>query len=113
MAPLGVAPYLIRAIGVRAFRKIALTGERIDASKALQLGLAHDVVRHDELVTAIATLVEDLMHAAPGAVQSLKVHLLSVVDGAPLQSEIQGCESEIKEGVASFRESRKPRWYLA
>src|SRR5438067_4797488 len=41
MPPLGVAPFLVRAIGHRGFRRYGLSGERIAAVEALRLGLAH------------------------------------------------------------------------
>ena len=49
MAPLGVAPFLIRAMGHRSFRRYGLTGERIPAAVALRLGLAHEVCETAQL----------------------------------------------------------------
>ena len=44
MAPLGVTPFIIRAIGHRSFRRYGLSGERFGAAEALRIGLAHEVV---------------------------------------------------------------------
>src|SRR5258705_7559963 len=41
MPPFGVMPFLIRAMGHRPFRRYGLSGERIAANEALQLGLVH------------------------------------------------------------------------
>ncbi len=41
MAPFGIMPFMIRAIGHRAFRRYGLSGERIAAVEALRLGLVH------------------------------------------------------------------------
>ena len=49
MPPLGVAPFLVRAIGHRQFRRYGLSGERIAAAEALRLGLAHQVCAADAL----------------------------------------------------------------
>ena len=43
MPPLGVMPFLIRAMGHRSFRRYGLSGERIAAAEALRLGLVHQV----------------------------------------------------------------------
>src|SRR5262249_39097910 len=43
MAGLGVAPFLIRAMGYRSFRRYGLSGERITAAEALRIGLAHEI----------------------------------------------------------------------
>ena len=49
MAPYGVAPFLIRAMGHRSFRRYGLSGERIAAPEALRIGLAHEVCSADKL----------------------------------------------------------------
>ena len=49
MAGLGVAPFLIRAMGHRSFRRYGLSGERIAADDALRTGLAHEVCDADRL----------------------------------------------------------------
>src|SRR5262249_22462477 len=43
MPPLGVMPFLIRAMGHRSFRRYGLSGERIAAAEALRLGLVHQI----------------------------------------------------------------------
>src|SRR5215475_3577630 len=43
MPPLGVMPFLIRAMGHRNFRRYGLSGERIKAPEALRIGLVHQI----------------------------------------------------------------------
>ena len=117
LAPLGVAPFLIRAMGHRAFRRYGLTGERIAAADAVRLGLAHEVCEAGGLEAALARVTDDLLHGAPGAIAELKA--ASEPYASPSLATIAATRSahpaarspEAIEGIASFREKRKPRWY--
>jgi methylglutaconyl-CoA hydratase len=117
MAPLGVAPFLIRAMGHRSFRRYGLSGERIDAAEALRIGLAHRVCAAENVDETLAGITDALLHGAPNAIRELKADMdryaspsISAIlarkpSHAPTLSE------EAREGIASFKEKRKPRWY--
>jgi methylglutaconyl-CoA hydratase len=117
MAPLGVAAFLIRAIGHRAFRRYGLSGERIAAADALRLGLAHEVCATAALDETLLDIAEALLHGAPGAIRELKA--AAAPYASPPLSTITANRppahrektAEMQEGIASFREKRKPRWY--
>jgi methylglutaconyl-CoA hydratase len=116
MPPLGVAPFLVRAIGHRQFRRYGLSGERIDAAEALRLGLAHDVCGADALDATLERMADEFLLAAPGAVRTLKnaaaqyasPTLSAILANQPLHDPKT---PEALEGIASFREKRKPSWY--
>jgi methylglutaconyl-CoA hydratase len=118
--PLGVAPFLVRAIGHRNFRRYGLSGERITAAEALRLGLAHQVCAVDALDETLARIADEFLHGAPGAVSALKSaaaqyaspSLSAVLAGQPAHDQKHDPRTpEALEGIASFREKRKPRWY--
>ena len=117
MAPLGVAPFLIRAMGHRSFRRYGLSGERIGAAEALRIGLAHDVASPDQLDQKLGEITDALLHGAPGALRELKDELEHY--GAPPTAAIMARRAthdpsqsaEAREGIASFKEKRKPNWY--
>ena len=116
MPPLGVAPFLVRAIGHRNFRRYGLSGERISAAEALRLGLAHQVCALDALDETLARIADACLLGAPGAIAALKD--ASAQYASPTLSAILATRSvhdpktaEAIEGVASFREKRKPSWY--
>jgi enoyl-CoA hydratase len=46
----GMTVYLAEAVGVRRARQLSYTGELIDAAEALRLGLANEVLPHDDLL---------------------------------------------------------------
>jgi methylglutaconyl-CoA hydratase len=114
--PLGVAPFLIRAMGHRAFRRYGLSGERIAAAEALRIGLAHEICPAGKLDETCARIADELLHGAPGALATLKQ--ASAQYASPSLSAILAerpqhdpHSPEAREGVASFREKRKPSWY--
>src|SRR5437868_7934700 len=72
MPPLGVMPFLVRAMGQRAFRRYGLSGERFSAAAALRIGLVHQVCEAGALENTLARLIDDLLHGAPGAIATLK-----------------------------------------
>jgi methylglutaconyl-CoA hydratase len=116
MPPLGVAPFLVRAIGHRNFRRYGLSGERITAAEALRLGLAHETRSVDAIEETLAGIADALLLGAPGAIATLK--RAAAEYAAPTLSAILAVQhahdpksAEAIEGVASFREKRKPGWY--
>ncbi len=117
MAPLGVAPFLIRAMGHRSFRRYGLTGERIPAAVALRLGLAHEFCEPAQLDDTLARIADELLQGAPSAISELKSasDRYAVPSLATVRAERPAPHGppspEAREGIASFREKRKPSWY--
>lgn len=120
----GIAPsreltgYFMRAMGPRAFRRYGLSGERIAAAEALRLGLAHEIVAADDAAARVAKLIDEFLHCAPEASAELKRRIAQVAAGEAVEQEAaepRGLERspESKEGVAAYREKRKPSWYPA
>lgn len=117
IAPLGVMPFLIRAMGHRSFRRYGLSGERIAAAEALRVGLAHEVCDAAQLEDTLARITDELLHGAPGAIRELKrasdqyasPTLAAILSNRPGRHGPQSAEA--REGIASFREKRKPSWY--
>ena len=113
MAPLGVAPFLARALGERSFLRYGLTGERFSAADALRMGLVHEVVEAERLEDRLAVIADALLHGAPGAQRDFKTEMRNAA--APLVSRRGNTDihhsAEALEGIASFKEKRKPNWY--
>ena len=115
MAPVRLAPLFIRAMGYRGFRRYGISGERFDAAEALRIGMAHRLCVPHELDGAIAAITDALLHGAPGAIRELKSACAGMVVPPWPPLEPAGREfarsPEAAEGIASFREKRKPSWY--
>jgi methylglutaconyl-CoA hydratase len=116
MAPMRLAPLFIRAIGHRGFRRYGLTGERMTAGEALRLGLVHQLCAAQSLDSAVVEVADALLHGAPSAMAELKAATsrLAAPPWPAAEARIgQGLPKtwEAIEGIASFRDKRKPSWY--
>lgn len=115
-----ILPQLCQAIGLRQVRRYALTGERFGAEEARRIGLVHEVVPVGGLAEAGAKIVDAILMNAPGATTATKLRSLAsahaFVDDGLLRDLIDEHartrqQAEATEGLASFREKRKPAWY--
>jgi enoyl-CoA hydratase len=60
VAAWGLTALLPRAVGVRKAAELSITGNFVDATQALRLGLVNHVVSHDELLPFTRSLVDDI-----------------------------------------------------
>ena len=120
ITPAPIIPLLVDRIGARATGRLALTGERFDAAMALRVGLVHDVCPATELEAAGARFIDHLLLAGPEAVAITKELIAEAVetpftgayhDRIVAEAARRRRTPEAAEGLASFREKRKPRWY--
>jgi methylglutaconyl-CoA hydratase len=117
MPPMGIMPFMIRALGHRAFRRYGLSGERIAAADALRLGLAHEICEPPALEATLTQITDALLLGAPHAMGALKAaaaryaspNLAEIL--AHVQPPHDPKSAEAQEGIAAFREKRKPNWY--
>ena len=118
LVPACISPYEVRRIGEKNCRELFLTGERINAQKALEFGLANQVVPHDELDKAVDELVKQLSNSGPNALAMCKTLLQNV----PLMGfeEVKKYTAEMiaslrmsdegQDGMNAFLQKRKPNW---
>jgi methylglutaconyl-CoA hydratase len=116
--PSVIAPYLIRAVGSRAVRRLTVTAERITAEEALRLGLVHEIVDAGDLDAAVERQVNAILAGAPAAIAAAKA-LVADLDAAISHDVSEDtarriasirASDEAREGLAAFLERRKPRW---
>lgn len=122
VAPSPISVQLVQAIGFRHARRYALSGERFDAAEAMRIGLVHEVLPVGRLEARVAEVLEAILLSAPGAVAMAKRSLIAAngLGIAPAlaaqlaeESARQRASAEAKEGLAAFREKRRPGWYPA
>jgi len=107
---------LPRLVGYRKAVELIFTGERIDAQKALAIGMINRVVKQEDLIEkAMATARE--LAAGPtlafGLVKeilrkSTSSSLQEVLDLETIGQSIAFCSKDHQEGVRAFREKRPP-----
>ena len=109
---------LQRQIPYRLAMGMLLTGERIKARRALEIGLVNEVVPRAELDPAVARWVDKILACAPLSVQAIKqvarqtAHLpVAQAQALRLPALVAALQSEdADEGVRAFNEKRKPVW---
>jgi methylglutaconyl-CoA hydratase len=118
LIPSVISPYVFPRIGESAARELFLTGERIGAREALEIGLVRAAVPAEELDAAVAKRVSQLLQAGPRAISEIKelieeiafrrvedVQRYTVERIAELRASPEG-----QEGMRAFLEKRKPEW---
>lgn len=118
LVPAAISPYVIRRLGEAQARRYFLTGERISAQRALEIGLVNEVVPPENLNKRGEEVASLLLSSGPEALARCK-ELLSQVPGMSLEeakeftarmiAELR-ISQEGQEGMAAFLEKRRPRW---
>jgi methylglutaconyl-CoA hydratase len=120
VTPAPILPALVAKLGPGAVARYALSGERFDAATALRLGLVQELSPAGGLDAAAAPLIQNLLLAAPDAVavtKRLLADCAAPADPAALAERLareaadRRRSPEAAEGLASFFEKRRPRWY--
>jgi methylglutaconyl-CoA hydratase len=118
LLPAVISPFAVAKIGVSAAREWMLTGARLSAARARELGLVHAVVPAARLDEAVRGYVDDLLAGAPGAIAATKALVREVAGRGPAEVTeltsraiaVQRVSSEGQEGLAAFLEKRRPGW---
>jgi crotonobetainyl-CoA hydratase len=109
---------LQRQIPYRLAMGMLLTGQRIKAQRALEIGLINEVVPRAQLDAAVARWVEQILACAPLSVQAIKQMVRATGSMPPTQAQalrlpalVAALQSEdADEGVRAFQEKRTPLW---
>jgi methylglutaconyl-CoA hydratase len=120
---IGVIPAMIsvvclRKLGTHHGMRLFLTGERFTGKEAVVYGMAHKAVPADQLMSAVQEEIEALKLGGPNALAESKklvqtVPGLSIEEGFKVTAEWSYrmfTSEEGGEGMAAFREKRKPNW---
>lgn len=120
---LGLAPAMISVVCLPKLRRadaaeLFLSGERISAERAVEVGLLNRAVARDQLDDAVGQVVDRLARGGPLALAAVKA-LLREVPQLPRDEAFAAMEArsaalfasdEAAEGMAAFREKRPARW---
>jgi enoyl-CoA hydratase/carnithine racemase len=98
--------------------ELLLTGDRIDAARAKEIGLAGWVVPHEELLTTAEALAARLCRAAPLAARATKemavrgaeLPMVDAIRFGETMRKVARATEDAAEGAAAFAERRDPVW---
>ena len=117
--PSAISPYVLRAIGARQAYRYFQSAERIDAHRALDIGLVHETVEPEQLDAKISEIVYSLLQGGPLS-QAAAKDLIRTVNGRPINDTLVDdtahriahlrATPEAREGIAAFLDKRQPSW---
>jgi methylglutaconyl-CoA hydratase len=119
----GVAPAVISVVCLQVMHRrdaqeLLLTGERVDADRALRAGLVTSVAPPDALDASVDSFVASLLLGGPGALAGAKellrrVPALDQRAAFDLTARVSASffsSDEAREGMTAFLEKRRPAW---
>ncbi|MBE0547999.1 MAG: enoyl-CoA hydratase/isomerase family protein [Rubrivivax sp.] len=118
VVPAQIAPFLVERLGYAEAKRLAVTGGRLDSQAALTLRLVHAVHAAGALDHALAAVLADILHCAPGAVAATKALMARARFHTPSSLVRRAAEvfsqaalgPEGLEGTTAFLEKRKANW---
>jgi methylglutaconyl-CoA hydratase len=117
--PAVIAVVCVPKLGTHQAMKLFVTGERFSGARAVELGLAHRAVAKDALRGAAHAEIDAICLGAPIAVAECKKLVRRAAEPRPLDDAFREMEEwsrrmfaspDGQEGMAAFREKRKPKW---
>ena len=118
LVPAQIAPFLVERLGYSQAKRLAVTGGRLDAHAALQIGLVHVVAEGDALQTELNKVLADILACAPQALAATKALMDKARFAPPKDMVLQAAQvfataaqsAEGLEGMTAFMQKRKPQW---
>lgn len=115
----GSSYFLPRLVGSSLAAELLLTGDFIDAERALRLGLVSDVVPDDELEARAQRSIDMILANSPVGVRLTKEALNMNVDAGSLEAAIAmedrqqilcAQTADMREGISAFLGKRPPEY---
>jgi methylglutaconyl-CoA hydratase len=118
VVPACIGPYVVKKIGQGKAREFFISGERLTAVQAHEIGLIDRCCQDDELDDNVEKLTKTLLSSGPNAIKMAK----ELVSNVPLMTPDQfrpytadmiaklRKSDEGQEGMDAFLNKRKPNW---
>jgi enoyl-CoA hydratase len=102
-------------VGIAAAKDIMFTARECQADEALKLGLIDEIVAREDIAAHVEKYLDRLARNSPFSISATKTIMNAIWHGAVTESEeirnlrLSGYnEPDLKEGIRSFRERRRP-----
>jgi len=118
LVPAVISPFVIARIGLANTRELFITGERINAHRAVEIGLVNKVVPNHEIDKYVNEVIQQILQNGPEAVKTVKELIFKVPQmnfpevteyTAQLIASLR-ISPEGQEGMNAFLEKRPPSW---
>ena len=115
----GVSYFLPRLVGSSLASELLLTGDFIDAERALRLGLVSDVVDNEQLEARAQKTIDMILANSPVGVRLTKEALNMNIDAGSLEAAIAmedrqqilcAQTADMREGIGAFLGKRAPEY---
>ena len=116
MTPSIIFPALYSSIGARNIARYALTGDKFDAIKALEIGLISDITQPHLLDESVEMIINSIMRCSISAIKSTKKELFKCSNWDILKKTFikthaeQRMSMDAKKGLDAFRRKKYPDW---
>ncbi len=114
----GATQRLVRKVGMNWAKYLILTGERIDAKTAYQIGLVQKVVNHDNLMNEAINIANLIAEKGPLALRLSKDAINKAFELGDFGFEYEALlfgktvgSKDKEEGIKAFFEKRKPNFF--
>lgn len=113
-----VTPLLIHRVGPGHATFMLLSGKRITAERAFEMGMCHLLTAVEEIQSCVGELIESILTGSPAALAITKRHIDRCA-GSRIAEDINISVSvsaearetdDAREGLTAFLEKRKPNW---
>jgi methylglutaconyl-CoA hydratase len=121
LLPATIGPYVVKAMGEQAARRLFTSAERFSAARAHAMGFVHELVAPEALDAKVDELVATLVANGPRATRACKA-LVQDVAGRTIDAALRDdtarriadirASDEGREGIRSFLDKRSPAWLL-
>ena len=118
VVPACIGPYVIKKMGEGKARELFITGERMLAKRAFEVGLVNKYVVDEKLDEEVNVLIKSILSSGPEAVAMAKKLISEVPSMSPEEYKPYTAEmiaklrisDEGQEGMDAFLNKRKPKW---
>lgn len=116
--PAQIAPFVVQRVGLTQTRRLALTGGKLTAHQAYEIGLGHYLETGENIENRLHELLKQIKRCAPGAnaktkqlmFDTLTVPLDQLLDQAARDFANAVTGAEGIEGSTAFVQKRSPSW---